>query len=158
MPYAYFAMLLNLQPGRHRYTYELMAAALILSGIAVMQFKHHFRVRRPADHSPLVQPVLLTPSHGSYPAGHASQGNILAEVLNDLVGTKLGTDLKLQLKLLADRVGENRVVAGVHYEEDITAGEKLGRALGKHFLQQAKPPSSKKALRWLWSNAKAEWA
>jgi hypothetical protein len=158
VPYSYFAMLLNLQPGRHRYTYELMSAALILSGLAVMQFKHHFAVRRPADHSPLIQPVLLTPSHGSYPAGHASQSNILAEVLHELVRNKLGKNLKDQLDKLADRIGENRVVAGVHYVEDISEGGKLGRKLAKYFLGLAKAPGPKKTpLRWLWKKAVAEW-
>ena len=47
VPYSFFAMVLNLQPGRHRFTYELMRAALNLSGIAVMQFKHHFKCAVP---------------------------------------------------------------------------------------------------------------
>jgi membrane-associated phospholipid phosphatase len=123
-----------------------------------MKFKHHFRVRRPTDHSPLIQPVILTPSHGSYPAGHASQGNILVKVLTDLVGSKLGTDLPNQLQLLADRVSENRVVAGVHFEEDMTAGKALGQALGTRFLALAKTTAvPTTALQWLWTQAAAEW-
>jgi membrane-associated phospholipid phosphatase len=132
---------------------------LILSGIAVMRFKQHFRVRRPADHSSLIQPVLLTPSHGSYPAGHGSQGNILAAVLTNLVGNKLGGETGAQLQLLADRVGENRVIAGLHYEEDITAGATLGQGLAKYFNAKTKVvaiPGT--ALEWLGKNAAAEWA
>jgi len=159
VPYSFFAMLLNLQPGRHRRTYELMATALILSGIAVMKFKHHFRVRRPADHSPLIQPVILTPSHGAYPMGHASQSNILAKVLTDLVDSKLGGDTAVQLQRLADRISENRVIAGVHFEEDVTAGTTLGQALGTRFLALAKTTATPTtALQWLWTQAAAEWA
>jgi len=149
---------LGLQPGRHRHTYELMSAALILSGIAVHQFKNYFRVQRPADRSALVQPVLQTPNHAAYPAGHASQCHLLADVLDDLVGGA-GGDVTVQLGRLADRIGENRVVAGVHYLEDISAGKKLGQDLAKHFIDLAKyegdDPTT--ALQWLWTNAAAEW-
>jgi hypothetical protein len=154
-PYSFFAALLNLQPGRHKRTYELMTAALGLSKIAVMQFKHAFGVRRPSDHSPLVQPVLQTPNHGSFPAGHASQCHILADLLGSLVGNKLGADLAAQLPKLADRIGENRVVAGVHYSGDITGGKTLGKALKTYFETKAKIAGS--ALEWLSQQATAEW-
>jgi membrane-associated phospholipid phosphatase len=159
VPFAFFAMVLNLQPGRHRFTYELMSAALQLSGSAVMQFKHHFAVRRPADRSPLVQPVLLTPNHGSFPAGHATQCNLLAYILKELVGNRLGGDVVDQLFQLAARVGENRVIAGVHYDADITAGAILGKALAEYFLRKAKTPAGstpKTALQWLWNKADSE--
>lgn len=65
LPYAFYAASLNLQPGRHRYTFELLAAVWRFSTVVVMQFKHAFGIRRPADRSPLIQPVLLTPGHGS---------------------------------------------------------------------------------------------
>jgi membrane-associated phospholipid phosphatase len=160
VPYSFFAMVLNLQPGRHRFTYELMRAALNLSGIAVMQFKHHFRVRRPADRSPLVQPILLTPGHGSFPAGHSTQCHFLAHILTDLIGTRMGNEVPGQLQLLADRIGENRVIAGVHYMADIDEGAKLGKALGAHFLTKAKPASSSTPpatpLQWLWKKADNE--
>jgi hypothetical protein len=159
-------MILNLQPGRHRFTYEMMYAAMHLSGVAVMQFKHHFRVRRPADRSPLVQPVVLTPAHGSFPAGHATQCYFLATILKDLVGNRLGGDnlhpggdVPDQLDKLAARVGENRVIAGVHYEEDITAGAQLGKDLGAYFLKKAKPvvgAQPQTALQWLWKKADGE--
>jgi hypothetical protein len=161
IPYSYFAMLLNLQPGRHRYTYEMMASAMNFSGLAVMQFKHHFRIRRPADHSALVQPVIQTPAHGAFPAGHACQCNFLSALLTKLVGTSLGpgSDVSDQMQQLADRIGENRVVAGVHYKKDITDGAKLGKALAKYFIKQAEytGPNPKTALQWLWKNAAKEW-
>jgi hypothetical protein len=75
------------------------------------------------------------------------------------VGSTLGSDLPNQLQALADRSGDNRVIAGVHYEEDIAAGQTLGQALGTRFLQLATSTSTTKtALQWLWGQAKAEWA
>jgi len=175
IPYAFFAMLLNLQPGRRRYTSEFMSAAMALSGIAVMQFKHHFRVRRPADHSPLIQPLLLTPSHGSFPAGHSTQSYFLLTILNSLVGNAvLGTELSGQMEALAKRIGDNRVVAGVHFPDDVdnthradNDGKGLGKALGQYFYQKAaiagfnpatNLPAPTTPLQWLWWKAQAEWA
>ena len=155
VPYAFFAMVANLQPGRHRYTYELMSAALKLSGLAVMRFKHFFRVRRPADRSALVQPVLLTPNHGAYPAGHSTQCGFLAHVLKDLIGASRGADLDAQLDALALRISDNRVVAGVHFEEDMTAGLALGKELGDYFLRKAKV-GGQSPLGWLWTKASNE--
>ena len=141
-----------------------MSAAMQLSGLAVMQFKHFFRVRRPADRSPLVQPVLLTPGHGSYPAGHSTQCGFLAAILADLAGNSFGADLGGQLDALAARIGQNRVVAGLHYQADIDDGLVLGKALAeKHFIPLAKPGKDAAGnavvdtpLRWLWDQAASE--
>ena len=156
VPYSFFAMVLNLQPGRHRFTFELMATAFRLSTVISMQFKHHFRVRRPADRTPLIQPVLLTPGHGSYPGGHGAQGYLVAAMLKDLIGATAGSEKDVQLTRLADRISENRVIAGLHYPEDMVAGGTLGDALAKHLKDRAKLNNS--AVKWLWGKAKGEWS
>jgi membrane-associated phospholipid phosphatase len=125
------------------------------STVTVMQFKHHFRVRRPADRSPLIQPVLLTPGHGSYPAGHGTQGGFMAAILKKLTGAAPASEVADQLTRLADRIGENRVVAGLHYPEDIATGSALGVRLAQHFMSRTQVPGS--ALEWLWKKARAEW-
>jgi len=159
-PTAYFAMLLNLQPGRHRYTFELMSTVFKLSTFASMQFKHHFRVLRPADRSPLVQPIINTPRHGSYPAGHATQCAFVATVLTAVVGTHFQDsngqdDFPVQIGLLADRIAHNRVVAGLHFLEDNVKGRALGIALAGYFLNLVTVNGT--ALKWLFAGAKSEW-
>jgi len=156
VPYPFFARLLNLQPGRHRHTSELMSAVFRFSSTVVMQFKNHLKVRRPADRSPLVQPMLPTPGHGSYPAGHATQCHFAVAVLQELLKGKLvSADMGTQLELLADRIAENRIIAGLHYRPDNCAGKKLGKELAKHFLRRKEDPGS--ALNWLWTKASMEW-
>ena len=154
IPYPFFAMVLNLQPGRHRYIFELLAAAFNLAAAAGQVFKHHFRVARPADRTPLIEPVVQTPGHGSYPAGHATQCHIAKAVLAELFNRKAGTETFDQLEKLANRIGENRVVAGLHYPTDIAQGKVLGEALGAHFIAMAKVTDS--ALKWLWGEALAD--
>jgi membrane-associated phospholipid phosphatase len=167
VPYSFFSMVLNLQPGRHRYTYELMAAAFRMSTIVVMQYKHFHGIRRPADRSALVQPLLLTPGHGSYPAGHSTQTYFIAHILKEIINTqnspaiKQKSEILIELYRLAWRIGENRIVAGLHFEDDIKAGQLLGQRLAKHLIYKttAKDGNGKllyPALAWLWGKATTE--
>ena len=137
-------MVLNLQPGRHRYTYELMAAVWRMSTLVVMQFKHYWGVRRPADRSALVQPILITPGHGSYPPGHSTQSYFMVAVLKQLLkgSASTGHDVEVydQLDKLAWRIGENRIVAGLHYREDIENGGQLGTGSRRVFPRQDDRP------------------
>ncbi len=154
-PTSFYAMVLNLQPWRYRYTLELFATVFRLSTLITMQFKHHFRVLRAGDRSVLVQPVLLNPGHWSYPAGHASQCYFASAILTNLTVAKLGPDVTNQLDKLAQRIGENRVVAGVHYPEDIDKGKALGQSLAAMLEYRAKAEPS--ALNWLFRQARSEW-
>ena len=159
-PTAFFAMVLNLQPGRHRCTLELMSTVFGLTSLVTQPCKHHFRARRPADRSVLVQPVIQTPRHGAYPAGHATQCAFVAEVLKAVVGTatagSAGNDFTTQVDALAKRISENRVVAGLHYNEDNVAGKELGEKLARYLLDVcAKREGS--ALHWLLGKASDEW-
>jgi hypothetical protein len=103
----------------------------------------------------LVQPVLLNPGHWSYPAGHASQCYFASAILTNLTVAKLGPDVTNQLDKLAQRIGENRVVAGVHYPEDIDKGKALGQSLAAMLEYRAKAEPS--ALNWLFRQARSEW-
>ena len=91
--------------------------------------------------------------------GHAVQAHMQKKVLDQLYGfTTNGSAHDLenldQLQRLAQRIGENRVVAGVHYPTDITEGEKLGDLLGAYFANVAKVGGT--PLGWLWTRAKRE--
>ena len=79
----------------------------------------------------------------------------MAAILKNLTGAPVGSERADQLTKLAARIGENRVVAGLHYPEDIAAGSALGTRLADHFIAQSQVAGS--ALEWLWTKAKAEW-
>ena len=140
-----------------------------------MQFKHAWGVRRPTDRSSLIQPVILTPNHGSYPAGHSTQCWFVAEVLKELIkyrktaGVITGVtvahqpEIDNQLEALADRIGVNRIVAGVHYKDDIDEGKELGKRLAKYFIAKSTGKNTAggavtagPALDWLWRKAMNE--
>ena len=128
-----------LHPERTRWTLELLATAVRLAVLGEMRFKHALACRRPNEYSPQVQPMILTPGHGTLPMGHATETFIMAFVLWQLL-TRSGvgpyTDLSwgVQLFRLASRVAMNRIVAGMHFTVDAAAGEVLGLTLGQYFL------------------------
>ena len=53
-------------------------------------------------------------------------------------------------------IGENRVVAGLHYPEDDAEGARLGKELARFLTHRATEQNS--ALHWLFEKAKEEWA
>ena len=71
-----------------------------------------------------------------------------------------------QLLRLANRIGENRIVAGLHYKTDIDQGKELGESLGRYVIDMAtnnvnstqatNNATSTKALNWLWQQALLE--
>jgi hypothetical protein len=57
-----------------------------------------------------------------------------------------------QVTTLADRIAENRVVAGLHYPADSGAGKTLAATLAGHIAVRR----SQGPLAWLWNRALLE--
>jgi hypothetical protein len=62
------------------------------------------------------------PGHATYPAGHALIGHLTSACLEELLPI-----YKEPLRFLADRCGMNRVIAGLHFRQDIEVGAQCGR-------------------------------
>ncbi|NBJ11138.1 phosphatase PAP2 family protein [Microvirga arsenatis] len=149
-----------LHPSRTPWTFELLAAALRLANFAEMRLKHAFACRRPNEFSPQVQPMILTPSHGSYPSGHATESFMAALVLWGLLRASRSlppnpvspnppyghTSWGTQLMRVAARVAVNRTIAGVHFPIDSAAGAFLGLTLGQYFLNLCRNTGSYQAF------------
>ncbi len=134
---AFWCSVVNLQPGRTKWTFELLDAALRLANFVEMRFKHALAVRRPNELSTQIQPMIQTPGHGALPSGHATEAHIVAYVLSVLVPpTTTGVALREQLMRQAARIAVNRTVAGVHYPVDSAAGQLLGMMLGQYFVRR----------------------
>jgi hypothetical protein len=118
---------------------ELVDLAVQLVVAVEMRFKHDFACWRPADLSAQVQPMITTPEHGAFPAGHAAQAYAVAIVLEKLLGLASQDKRAVQLQRIAARISINRVVAGVHFPVDLSAGRVLGLALGEYFLARCLP-------------------
>ena len=132
---AFWSSIVHLHPSRSPKTFELLDAATRFAVIVEMRLKHAFGCYRPNDFSPQLQPIVLTPGHGSYPSGHATQAYIIAYVLWYLLGKN--KDVGAQLERQAARVAINRTVAGVHFPVDSACGRALGITLAKYFIARA---------------------
>ena len=142
---AYLGSIAYLSPSRTPYTLELLAAAIRLANYVEQRFKHALACRRPIEYSPQVQPIILTPGHGSFPSGHATETFISALVLLRLLQASPVPPYNVpadqqryasELMQLASRVAINRTVAGVHFPVDSSAGELLGLTLGQYFFNR----------------------
>ena len=131
----------NIQPDRMPHTVELLGLALQLVVFIHLRLKHAFACRRPAEYSAQIQPIIVTPSHGSLPSGHATEAFaaavVLWHLLKDAKSTPYGgVEWRVQLLRLAARIAINRTVAGVHFPVDSVAGMVLGVTLGHYLVQR----------------------
>ncbi|WP_406856343.1 phosphatase PAP2 family protein [Alsobacter sp. KACC 23698] len=140
-PGAFFSSIVFLHPDRNPYTMELIATALRLANVVEMRVKHALACRRPVELSPKIQPMVLTPAHGSLPSGHATEAFASAAVLWTLLRTAHPTHYGKEvfgqmLMRTAARIAINRTVAGVHFPVDSVAGAMLGLTLGHYFARR----------------------
>ena len=134
---SFFGALCHLDSGRRRHTLEALNTVQRLCFHVEFMVKHFCRAARPVDLSSQVQPMIQTPSHSSYPNGHATEAFALATVVHALLG---GKDPAADMVKgtpefrLAERIAANRIVAGVHFPVDTLAGAALGVTIGRAFL------------------------
>ncbi|NJS37173.1 MAG: phosphatase PAP2 family protein [Brachymonas sp.] len=133
-----------MHPAHSRKTLEMVELALGFSSIICMRFKAAMAVARPVDMSTEIQPIIATPSHSSFPSGHATEAFMIAYTLPYIVSTDPATQAfyKDQLMKQAERIAVNRTVAGVHFPIDSYAGQLLAKALASYFLHAAGIPNT----------------
>ena len=86
---------------------------------------------RPFQINDAVKPVGDARPVASYPSGHAIRATVYASLLSEIF-----PDHKDALMDLAEQIGYGRVIAGVHYPIDVTAGQKLGGAYASDIAAQ----------------------
>jgi membrane-associated phospholipid phosphatase len=134
--YAFWSSIVNLHPDRTKKTIELLDAALRFATAVEMRIKHALACWRPHELSPQVQPIILTPGHGTFPSGHSTENHMIARILWELYGRE--PNLGEQLMRQAARIAVNRTVAGVHFPIDTVAGQVLGLSLARYFILRSK--------------------
>jgi membrane-associated phospholipid phosphatase len=88
--------------------------------------KYYYWLLRPSQANPAITQPLGLPNHPSYPSGHSCVSAAAATVL-----THFFPDHSSELTAKVDEAGLSRIVAGIHYRFDITAGNAIGNAVGQ---------------------------
>jgi hypothetical protein len=88
---------------------------------------------RPPLQDPNIHPVVTLPPSASYPSFHATRG-----VLWSVILAQLAPDLKAPILARGLQIGQDRVIAGVHFPTDVAAGQKLGGAIADLLLKNAR--------------------
>lgn len=94
--------------------------------------KEYWHRPRPPQRDPRVHPPIPLPNNASYPSGHSTYGTVDALVL-----AELAPDLKQSLVARGKQIGDDRIVAGVHFPSDVTAGRTLGNAIFKALMNSS---------------------
>jgi membrane-associated phospholipid phosphatase len=137
---SYFLGMLMIDPACHPKTYLLIRVARRVGELVTMVLKGRFKVPRPSQLSPAIVPMIDPPVTPSFPAGHALEARLIAKSLEQAWAQGSGRASRVDLlNYLAHRLGENRIIAGLHYPRDILGGEAVADAC---YLLLDKPGSS----------------
>ncbi|MBS1961727.1 MAG: phosphatase PAP2 family protein [Bdellovibrionales bacterium] len=81
---------------------------------------------RPFITDPRIKPCVPLENTTSYPSGHAATSHLFALVLGELNPKRAK-----EIMASADRVGADRVLAGMHHPSDVEAGKEIADAVWK---------------------------
>jgi hypothetical protein len=104
--------------------FALTHAAIFDALIGCWDSKYHYWYIRPSQANPAIPLPIGLPNHPSYPSGHSCVSAAAARVLAQFFPGHT-TDLN---NMIAD-AGLSRILGGIHYRFDITAGQILGRSV-----------------------------
>src|ERR1700677_1687165 len=86
--------------------------------------KEYWNRPRPPLVDKRVKSLVEPPKNASYPSGHSTYGTVDALVL-----AEIAPDFRAALISRGREIGDDRVIAGVHFPTDVEAGRTLGNAI-----------------------------
>jgi len=84
------------------------------------QAKAYWNTERPFQVSDKIQALVEKPNNASYPSGHTTCSRVVAEVLGQVFPNK-----REILRERAAAIASHRIIAGVHWPQDIAGGKQL---------------------------------
>lgn len=123
-------------PYAHRvYTYLTMA--IYDATIAAWESKYFYNRPRPSEADATLTTALPTPRSPSYPSEHAAAAGAAATVLSYFF-----PDEASSFQAMAEEAAQSRVLAGVQFPSDASAGLKLGQGVAEQVVARAKADGS----------------
>ena len=116
----YLVGLLMISPRSFPKTYLTLKIAARVGEMLMAYFKMYYSRPRPVQLYPALFPPCDTADHASYPSGHSLISHLIA-----FAGAEVVPYMRGALVALADRISENREIAGFHYPSDTIAAKEL---------------------------------
>ena len=108
--------------GKNKSLDSLLASSFFDTSYYIFKLKVKYDRVRPNFLEAKLKLAIENPAHPAYPSGHAGQSMITSLILAEVFPNK-----KDELLKYAEFIGRNREVAGVHYNSDTAAGQKIAR-------------------------------
>ncbi|MGB8701150.1 MAG: phosphatase PAP2 family protein [Thermosynechococcaceae cyanobacterium] len=109
----------------------LAQIAMFNAGIACWCVKYHYWYPRPSQMDPTMTTHFKVPNFPSFPSGHSCFSWSVAKSL-----VIAFPDLSARLTPLAEEASQSRVLGGIHYPMDCSAGKILGSYIGELTAKQ----------------------
>jgi hypothetical protein len=114
--------------------FALLQAAMFDSLIGCWDAKYHHWLLRPTHADPAIPLALPLPNFPTYPSGHSCISATAGRVLTHFFPTAAN-----ELNGMVEEAGISRIVAGIHFRFDITAGNQLGYAIADLAIARGTP-------------------
>jgi membrane-associated phospholipid phosphatase len=109
----------------------ILYAAMYDSLLTTWHEKFRYLRPRPALLETNLPTVILTPKHPSYPAGHGTYVGAAVTVLEEFF-----PDERSEYEYLVPEVNNARVWAGVHFRDDMLAGNVIGEQVANAVMEK----------------------
>jgi membrane-associated phospholipid phosphatase len=117
--------------------FALMHVAVYDAMVAAWDSKYAYNRKRPSDADTTLVTALANPASPSYPAEHAVAAGAAAAVLSYLF-----PDRATYFAAKAEEAGRSRLLAGVQYPSDVSAGLELGHKVAVLVIERGKADGS----------------
>jgi hypothetical protein len=116
----------NLDERAATQVFAMMHASVFDALIGCWDAKYHYWMLRPSQANSAITLVVPLPNFPAYPSGHSCASSSAGRVLRHYF-----PDRAAELASLVSDAGFARIVAGIHYRFDVTAGQALGTAVAE---------------------------
>jgi acid phosphatase (class A) len=110
-------------------TAQVMNDAYAQSKVFSKSAKAIWNRQRPPYDDARIKPCVSLDTDGSYPSGHATRSMVWAHLL-----IAMFPDRTEAILARANQIGDDRVLAGVHFPSDVAAGKILGTEIARLLL------------------------
>ncbi len=114
--------------------FALTHATVFDALIGCWEAKYYYWTLRPSQANPAISLALTLPNFPAYPSGHSCVSASATRVL-----TYLFPQQEAELAELMETGGLSRILAGIHYRFDISAGKQLGTEVAEFAILQDLP-------------------